>query len=437
LRSRTRRIPGLVVTDHELAVPLDHAAAASGRPGEEIVLFAREVARAEHAGEELPWLLFLQGGPGFSAPRPAVVSGWLREALATHRVLLLDQRGTGRSAPVSAAALARLETAESQARHLGLFRADSIVRDAERFRRALLGPDGRWTVLGQSFGGFCTVAYLSLAPEGLAGALITGGLPGLEATADDVYAATVPVVLERNRLYYERYPEDVERVSSLARTLEATDVRLPGGDRLSWRRLRQVGLHFGFRSGFEDVHHLVETAFPAGSSEPVPSYAFLRSYLALLPFDTNPLYALLQEACYAQGSATRWAAEQCIAAHPELAADPRGADAPDGPRFTGETVHPWMFDEIGELRGLAGAAELLAAREDWPRLYDPAALARNEVPAAAVIYCDDMYVPRVLSERTAGRIRGLVPWITNEFLHDGLRTEGQLIFPRLLELARR
>ena len=45
-------------------------------------------------------------------------------------------------------------------------RADNIVRDSEEVRRALLGPDQRWSILGQSFGGFCCLHYLSAAPEG-------------------------------------------------------------------------------------------------------------------------------------------------------------------------------------------------------------------------------------------------------------------------------
>jgi alpha/beta hydrolase fold len=55
------------------------------------------------------------------------------------------------------------------------FRADSIVLDAELIRRELAG-DRPWSVLGQSFGGFCTVTYLSFAPHGIREAFITGGL---------------------------------------------------------------------------------------------------------------------------------------------------------------------------------------------------------------------------------------------------------------------
>ena len=58
----------------------------------------------------------------------------------------------------------------------------------------------------------------------------------------------------------------------------------------------------------------------------------------------------------------------------------------------------------------------------------------NEVPAAAVIYAEDMYVERAFSEETAASIRGLRPWLTNEYEHDGLRQEGGRVLGRLLDL---
>ena len=51
-----------------------------------------------------------------------------------------------------------------------LCRADSIVSDAEALRSALLPGDGagsQWSLLGQSFGGFCSLTYLSMAPAGV------------------------------------------------------------------------------------------------------------------------------------------------------------------------------------------------------------------------------------------------------------------------------
>lgn len=38
------------------------------------------------------------------------------------------------------------------AAYLSHFRADAIVADAEAIRAALIGADGKWSLLGQSFG---------------------------------------------------------------------------------------------------------------------------------------------------------------------------------------------------------------------------------------------------------------------------------------------
>jgi len=93
-----------------------------------------------------------------------------------------------------------------------------------------------------------------------------------------------------------------------------------------------------------------------------------------------------------------------------------------------------MLEEYAALRPLAEVAELLAEHE-WPRLYDGDRLAENDVPAAAAIYAEDMYVPREFSEETAAAIRGLRPWVTNEFEHDGLRANGTRVLGRLLDLV--
>src|ERR671927_1371582 len=116
----TVRAPGLILTEHEFSVPLDH-----DRPdGERITVFAREVADPD--GRDRPFLVFFQGGPGFEAPRPTrhpSGPGWLDRALQDFRVLMLDQRGTGRSTPVGA--LAGMDP-EAQAAYLAHFRADAI-----------------------------------------------------------------------------------------------------------------------------------------------------------------------------------------------------------------------------------------------------------------------------------------------------------------------
>jgi len=422
------RQPGTVLTDHMFTVPLDHQ-----RPdGEQIEVFAREVAPAGRRDSDpgLPWLLYLQGGPGFGSPRPFGRESWLSRALDDYRVLLLDQRGTGRSTPASRHTLARLGSPRAQADYLSLLRADSIVADAELIRRRLTGGQP-WSVLGQSFGGFCTVTYLSFAPEGIAEAFITGGLPGLGATADDVYRVTYPIVAERNRRHYERFPMDADRARAVARHLASHEVIMPGGARLTVPAFQSLGRMLGAAGGSDTLHYLLEDAF-AGD---VISDAFLARAAAELSFAEAPLYALVHEACYAQGTATRWAADRIMAEFGEF--DP--AAAVDGDitlLFTGEMIYPWMFGTDPVLRPLRDAAEELAARESWPRLYDQARLAASDVPAAAAVYFDDMYVPRHLSLPTAEAIRGLRPWVTNEYQHDGLRLGNGGVLDRLIAMAR-
>lgn len=421
----THRIPGLVLIDHEFTAPLDYAEP----DGETITVFAREVVAPAKENENLPWLVFLQGGPGYAAPRPEDRSGWLKRALQDYRVLLLDQRGTGRSTPVLPQTLARFHSAQAQADYLTHFRADSIVRDAELIRKQLLGEDQPWSVLGQSYGGFCTLTYLSQAPEGLREAYLTGGIPPITDSVDDVYRATYPRVIQKNREYYQRYSDDVELVREIVAYLESHDVLLSNGDRLSPQMFRQLGLAFGASNGFEQVHYLLETAFVDGAEGKEISYSFLRGFENSLAFDTNPIFAILHEVIYCQGTASNWSAQRVLTEFPDFEI------SPDQPvYFTGEMIYPWMFEEIGALQPLREAAEILAAHDDWPPLYDLAVLQQNQVPVAAAVYFNDMYVERNLSEKTASLINGINLWITSEHEHSALRQHGEVIFGRLYDL---
>jgi pimeloyl-ACP methyl ester carboxylesterase len=324
---------------------------------------------------------------------------------------MLDQRGTGRSTPIST--LAGMSPAE-QADHLKLFRADSIVRDAE-WIRGELGVD-RWSVLGQSFGGFCALSYLSIAPEGLREALFTGGVPPVGHHPDEVYRATYDTMLERNRRYYQRYPADRDRVLEIHKLLDAGRITLPGGDVLTSRRFRQHGNVLGMSDGAERLHALLER-------DPL-SAAFAHDAAAGLFSGRNPLYAVIHEACYADGVATRWSCERVRPA--EFDADPT--------LFTGEHVFPWMFTDFGELAPLRETAELLAEYV-WPRLYDEERLRACDVPCAAAIYTEDAYVDRSFSEETARMIPTMQAWVTSEYDHDGLRS-GSHVIDRLITLVK-
>jgi pimeloyl-ACP methyl ester carboxylesterase len=405
--STTYHVLGATFTEREHSVPLDHA----DPGGPSITVFTREVAAPD--GGDRPYLVFLQGGPGYEATRPtSPPSGWMKRALDDYRVLLLDQRGTGRSSPVGSQIPG--DTPQDQAEYLTHFRADSIVRDAEHIRQEL-GVD-RWSVLGQSFGGFTSMTYLSIAPQGLREAFITGGLAPIGRPVDDIYGATYVRLLDKNRRYFERYPDDRARAREIFQRLDAEDVRLPSGGRLTARRFRQLGLWLGDSAGWELLHHVLE--LPLGSN------AFLHDADHGVRFDRNPLYATLHESSYADGVATRWSADRLL---PD--------EIVENDYFTAEHVFPWMWEDYAGLRPHRDAAQILAEYQ-WPMLFDADRLRANEVPAAATIYADDLYVERAFAEETAATIRGLKPWITNEFEHNGLRADGERVLGRLIDLVR-
>jgi pimeloyl-ACP methyl ester carboxylesterase len=421
-------VPGLILHSHRFELPVNYAKPDAAK----ISVFAREVVAPGKENAELPYLVFFQGGPGSGAPRPTGNSGWIKRALQEFRVLLLDQRGTGASTPITAQTLRHL-IPDAQADYLQHFRADNIVRDAEAIRKTLIG-DKSWSILGQSFGGFCAMNYLSAAPEGVKEVLITGGIPSLTRPTDDVYRATYPRVIAKNRAYYERYPDDVLRVRDVVRHLAEHDVQLPGGGRLTVERFLQLGLSFGMSDGYETVHYLIEEAFAdvvgrANGRE--MNWNFLSHLAHAQSFDTHPIYALLQEACYTQQAASDWSSERLIHEFPQF------NHHADGPLlFTGEMVYPWMFDQYPQLLPFKKAADLLAKKSDWPMLYDVEKLRKNRVPVAAAVYFDDMYVHREFSEETAQIVPNMKLWMTSEYEHNGLRADGEHVMDRLLKMAR-
>ena len=464
-------LPGLAVEDHAIDVPLDWRGTSPERlagvacaptsalaeasaakrcdpafEGRSLRLFYRVVCAPENEGRDLPYLVFLQGGPGGAGPRltSPTSDGWVAEAVRHFRVILPDQRGTGRSSRVDGATIAREGDAAAQARFLKRFLADSIVRDFEYLRLTELGG-ARWVTLGQSYGGFLTLAYLSTFPGAVAASFTCGGIPHVPASADEVYARTFPRMAAKTRLLYERYPEDAARLALLADRVSAGDVRLPDGSPFSPRRLQSLGQGLGMKPGHERLHNLLDLAFTAGdgsadatlaaaggNSEKVEvSPTFLAGAWEATNVVSNPLYWVLQELIYADGELARpiaWAAERAWAGRPEFSPDARPL------MLTGEACFPWMFEEMPELAPFAGAMGELMRDTSFGRLYDEARLAANESPLQAAVYFDDLYVDSGLQLDTLSRVGASHAWVTNEFEHDGLH--GDRVFSHLLELAR-
>jgi hypothetical protein len=212
-------------------------------------------------------------------------------------------------------------------------------------------------------------------------------------------------------------------------------VTTPAGNTLTPRAFQLLGLSaLGFSHGLERLHYLLDAAFDGG----VLAHKFLKEFDSWMAWDTNPLYALVHEAIYCQGAASRWAAHRVREGAANAAAfDAVAAAAAGQPvMFTGEMVFPWMFDDFKELRKVKDAAEAVAAVEDWPALYDERQLRANTVPVAAVSYFEDMFVDFDLAQGTRARIAGAQQFVSSEWLHDGIRESGAPLFERMLNMCR-
>ncbi|MBS1697032.1 MAG: alpha/beta fold hydrolase [Actinobacteria bacterium] len=392
-----RRMMDLTLEEHTLTVPLVWSDPTDTRT---IDVFASVVSR--EGGEDLPFLVFLQGGPGSEAPRalhaPATPS-WLDQALTEYRVVMIDQRGTGRSTPVSDAILAR--GTDEVAEHLTHLRADAIVRDCEAMREHL-GAE-QWNVLGQSFGGFTTLAYLSTDASSIDDAYLTGGLSTVTRTPDEVYALCYDKMRDASERYYRRFPEHRDRMRRLVDLAAAGAIVLPSGEVVSPSRLRSAGSGLGMNDGWQTLWQLLE--LDPGTN------AFRYDLAAAMPFGgRNPLYFVFHESSYANGHVTDWSAERM-----------EPADfAEDVTLFTGEHIRRDWTETVPAFQPWRDVT-LALARHEWPTIYDPVALAASGAHGAAAVYVNDPYVPLEYSMETAALLPDVRLWVTSEHEHNGLR----------------
>lgn len=406
------------VKDHYFVLPLDYANTNSTK----IRVFAREISREKNS--ELPYLLFLQGGPGYESPRPSSNLEWIEYALNYFNIILLDQRGTGKSTQINYNDYTQSSSKEAVEK-ISQYRADNIVKDAEEIRKILIG-NNKWSVLGQSFGGFCAVHYLSYYQKSLENVFITGGLPPLTAHPDDIYRKTFKRVIDKNLLFYKNFPKSKENAKKIAQYLKLKKTFLPNGDQLTVRRFQQLGLQLGFSDGASKLNYLFEDAFVKNEL----SYYFLKNIFLEQSFDTNPLFTILHEACYAQNFSTNWSAYKVKNEFQQFNEDN------DDFYFTGEMLFPWMLDEYNNLKPYKNIASGLAEKNDWPILYDKQNLNKNKVSVAAAIYTNDMYVDREYSITTASEIKDIKIWETDKLEHNGLRSNGKYVLKKLFKLLK-
>ena len=366
----------------------------------QITVFAREVADPD--GREKPWLVYLQGGPGHESPRPTGNPrgpGWLDRALKDFRVLLLDQRGTGRSTPVTGRRARGVPHALPRRHDRARLRAASAQRSARR----------RGACSARATAGSRSSRYLSFAPDGLREAFITGGVPGIGVARSTTSSAPPGSgSIERNRRYYERYPAGPRAdAGALEPRTSAAD-----GDRLT-RRLRT-------RQLARDERRLRARALRARAAAGLAGVQGRRA---------GPARARTQPdlRAAARGLLGRRLRHRLVGA----ARRGRTTAAPEC--FTAEHILPWMF-EGRRWRG--------ARADDARRSTSGRGCSTRTCCAATRCRSPRRSTPRTStwSARSPRRPPRSSPnfhaWITNEYDHNGLRVDGERILGRLIDLAR-
>ncbi|KAJ2969680.1 hypothetical protein NQ176_g8540 [Zarea fungicola] len=447
--SKTYHVPGkLCQTELWFEVPLDYANPTAGS----IKLFGRRATRREsplvsydQPPTSKPYIVYLQGGPGFGCSTPNSVGYTDKLIDKGYQVLYLDHRGVGLSTPVSLAMLRQVSAnAEGQANYLSLMRQDNTVRDLEAVRQCLneglTGEKAKWSIIGQSYGGFVCLSYLSMHPEGLLEAYLTGGLAPVGRTADEVYQATMAHTVSRNEDYYKKFPQDVDRVRKLAGYIESKGgVPLPGGGTLTVARLMTIGISFGVHGGIDSVHNAILALEASLDQFGFFDRCALSNIENWSSFDNNIIYAILHEAIYCDGpgSVSNWSAQRVGESLNSFFWLRTGAKVSQstGPLFfSGEMIFRDHFETYPELSPLREAAEKLATADNWPPLYDQDQLRKNEVPVYAVSYVDDMFVDFEYATNTAKLVKGTKVFATNILYHNGIRADTNEVFKQLFNL---
>ena len=143
----------------------------------------------------------------------------------------------------------------------------------------------------------------------------------------------------------------------------------------------------------------------------------------------SELYWTLQEAIYMNGDGKKpgWEAEKLRGKLPQFSPDARPL------LFTGEMNYKWRFEQDKALVPFKDAEYALEESEEWDPIFSIPQLRENPVPLYAMVYFNDMYVPREWSIESLKEIGNSHSFVTSEFEHDGIRVADA--FEKILDLA--
>lgn len=410
----------IVIKDHIREVPLDHF----NKKKDSIHVFAREVY--QKGNEKADIFVYLQGGPGFASPRSAESLPAFKVLLSKYRLVLLDQRGTGKSNKIGPETCLSFSKDEDLAKYFTYFRADQIVCDVEYLREKVFKAK-KIFLIAQSYGGFISFTYLSFFPQSIAGVIVFGGIPPLlENSVENIYDVLTNNIIKRNKEYYKKFPKDKTKIKKILAQLKNKPYQLPDGGNLTAERFLDMGMILGATGGINSLHNLLDDPF-VNAKEKAISYFFARTSADRTSFETNPIYAVLHESIYCNAIASNWAAAKNLYSKKEFSLNSPNTF------FYGETIRPSMFKDYAMLRPYKKAAEIIAKKADWGLLYHLDQLTKNTVPIEALVYQTDYYVDPTFSVNTSKVIPKLNITIDPKLQHDSIRTKGPEIVANALK----
>ncbi|KAI5918936.1 Alpha/Beta hydrolase protein [Camillea tinctor] len=273
-------------------------------------------------------MVYLCGGPGDGNPpsRMPRLNEYFLER--DYWILYPDYRGTGDSSPGEIPLALRNGDEQGALYMIKQLGQRNIVRDLEAVR-AVLCDGAKWSICAQSYGGWITYSYLSFSGSGLKRVCINAGAAPIHYSPEHVHQQLARNVVERNELYYSLYPDDVDRVKTIAIWLARQNcgkgIKIPGWGILTPQQFLCLGRNLSSEARYPQLHQLFKKMAedikgPPDDGSPVSLAADTIELLKATDswrFDRRPLYAVLNESQYLRNTTetTNWVAQH-VAAQP-------------------------------------------------------------------------------------------------------------------------
>ncbi|KAL8383268.1 hypothetical protein RB595_006836 [Gaeumannomyces hyphopodioides] len=449
--------PSLQKHEFVFQVPRDYGKQHSSGGGPKFTLHA-DIIREKNASakgrkarlsdfDRLPTFAYLCGGPGSAQQEDR------HEVLTDHvvrngfQLLLLDYRGTGGSEKLDLARLRELQASSKDGsseavRAFQETRQGDLVRDLEAIRLYLAAGqstskanvDDRLVLLGQSYGGWIAMLYAQRYPLSVRGCLLTGGMPPIGATPEQVYSRLFDSVAEDNEAFYNDASirsGSKEDPRTLVLRIAKAILKCPGrnsrGNSLSLATFASMGRILGAPGGASDMYAkllkidkaLRDDAGRHSAASVALGGATVFDAVDTHTFNKRLIYAVEHETqCYvaSRGDRSLWSAkkvrdegrhrERYAWVSARTAAELDALAKKGSFYFLGEAFMPEHAEDYADLRSLGGVAfaERLARAGQTENLWDLARLKANRVPVYSAIYPTDMYVNAELAVRATAII---------------------------------